>query len=105
MNINKRDESGKTLLHIAAQVGDVNAIKKILAAKADPNASFRIYNMNQTPLSWANASLRFQEDQLYEVAKLLLEAKADINLPLEEPPLYGAMISNSFKMVKYYVLN
>ena len=103
MNIHKKDKHGRTILHIAAQIGDINAIKKILAAKADPNIPYYVFNMNHTPLSWANANL--PKNQIYDVAKVLIEAKADINLPYEEPPLYGAMVSNNFKMVKYYIFN
>lgn len=103
MNIHQRDKQGRTILHIAAQIGDINAIRKILATKTDPNVTFYKYNAYHTPLSWANVNL--SNNQIYDVAKVLVEANADVNLPREESPLYGAMIRNNFEMVKYYIFN
>ena len=105
MDFNRRDKHGRTILHIAAQVGDLPAIKKILAAKADPNVTFKAYGTDHTPLSWANA--RLENNQIYEVAKTLMGAKADPSRPdvWSEAPLYGAIRQNNFKMVKYYMRN
>jgi len=47
-DINGRDRGGNTMLHLAAQAGDMNLVRALLAKRADPNA--------RTPKSMAPAA-------------------------------------------------
>ena len=49
-DINVRDRGGNTTLHLAAQAGDMNLVRALLAKRADPNA--------RTPKSTAPAGAR-----------------------------------------------
>jgi ankyrin repeat protein/uncharacterized glyoxalase superfamily protein PhnB len=60
-----------TPLHTAAQAGDLDAVRGLLAGGADPNA--REAGDNTTPLHWAAAAKQV------EIARALLDAGADVH--------------------------
>src|SRR4249919_1973402 len=60
-----------TPLHAAAQSGDVDAVRRLLADGADPNA--REAGDNTTPLHWAAAAKHV------EAVRALLDAGADVH--------------------------
>ena len=66
----ERDPSW-TPLHTAAQAGDLDGVRKLLADGADPNA--REAGDNTTPLHWAAAAKQV------EIARALLDAGADVH--------------------------
>lgn len=70
-NLNKKDESGRTLLHYAAQHGKPEIVELLLQAGADINA---ITTDGSTPLAEA------VENCHQQIASLLLEQGADPNL-------------------------
>ena len=70
MTSEHRDPSW-TPLHTAAQAGDLEAVRKLLADGADPNA--REAGDNTTPLHWAAAAKHV------EIARALLDAGADVH--------------------------
>jgi ankyrin repeat protein len=69
VNVNARDEIGKTPLHVAAAVGNKGAVELLLAKGADANAKDQL---GKTPLHWAAAGGQ------KEVAELLIAKGADI---------------------------
>jgi ankyrin repeat protein len=99
-SLNWADQDGFTALHLAVhhQLLDVSAL--LLAAKADPNASASGAG-GRTPLlvlaiefpansySPAKAQQLQRKDCTLEIAKLLLEAKADANEVRKAPPGHG----------------
>jgi hypothetical protein len=62
---------GWTPLHSAAQAGDLDAVRTLLEAGADPNA--REEGDNTTPLHWAAAGRHV------EIARALLDAGSDVH--------------------------
>jgi hypothetical protein len=64
------DDSGRTPLHIAAENGDTDMMRLLLASKADVNAR---NNLGQTPLHTAAAKNHL------DAVELLLANKADVN--------------------------
>ena len=77
-----RDSAGNTPLHLAALRGDADALDRLLAAGADPNA---LNEAGATPLHYAVASERM-------VAALLArDAKPDVVSKIGVTPLLGAV--------------
>src|SRR4051794_6818440 len=62
---------GWTALHTAARDGNLEAVRQLLAAGADPNA--REAGDNTTPLHWAAAASHL------DIVRALVDAGADVN--------------------------
>jgi len=76
-DVNRKHYSGETALMFAADSGDVNTIKTLLGAGADPNAKVLSFHAGElTPLT---ITINSRHEQRFEVAKILLEAKAEVN--------------------------
>lgn len=67
-DVNLRDHSGETALHLAVRNANIEIARELLAQRADPNAQD---NIRETPLFWAI------RDQNNNIAQLLLENAAD----------------------------
>ena len=87
---------GWTALHLAAEFGQVEAVRALLAASADPNTGSR-GDTGNTPLSVA-CTIQGNE----EIAVLLLVAGADVNAHLEDgaTPLHRAAENADEPMVR-----
>ena len=76
-SVNLKHYSGETALMFAADSGNENTIKALLGAGADPNATVGTPHAGElTPLS---ITINTDHPQRYEIAKILLAAKAEVN--------------------------
>lgn len=76
-NVNLKHYSGETALMFAADTGDENTIRVLLGAGADPNAKVGTPHAGElTPLT---ITINTDHPQRYEVARILLAAKAELN--------------------------
>ena len=87
VNINSRDEYGKTALIAASQEGHEDIVKTLIDARADCNA---IDGYRDTPLVWAahndhingrgrTALMLAAVGGYIDIVKVLIEARADVN--------------------------
>lgn len=102
-DFNHQNSEGNTLLHIAAERGDIETIKKCIANKADLNIQ---NNQRETALHIVAGKNR---NELYsyplsknniEIIRLLLEAKADANIGKCTTALNLAARSRSDEAIK-----
>ena len=77
-DVNKKDESGDTALHVAVDHGNVEIIKFLLEKGAKVNSKNKA---KLTPL-WKNGD--DDEETAMEIMRLLIKAGADVNVPNEE---------------------
>jgi len=91
--INRRNEHGETIVHIAARKGDLKQLKKVLKAGANVNEAD---NAGWTPLHEAVTKNQFK------AARLLLKSGANSNAPGPEgqTPLVDAVLNNNTKMAE-----
>ncbi|UJR27750.1 hypothetical protein I4U23_009024 [Adineta vaga] len=91
--INRRNEHGETIVHIAARKGDLKQIRKVLKAGANVNEAD---NAGWTPLHEAVTKNQFK------AARLLLKSGANANAPGPEgqTPLVDAVLNNNTKMAE-----
>ncbi|CAF0746031.1 unnamed protein product [Adineta ricciae] len=91
--INRRNEHGETIVHIAARKGDLKQLRKVLKAGAHVNEAD---NAGWTPLHEAVTKNQFK------AARLLLKSGANSNAPGPEgqTPLVDAVLNNNTKMAE-----
>lgn len=92
-DINKDLGEGQTLLHLAAEVGNIALVQKLVAHHADVH---RRDNAGRTPLHMAFFNKRTVEDRWQQIADILLHGGADPDArdkegrtPLDEAILSG----------------
>jgi hypothetical protein len=91
--------NNKNILHIAASIGDLNALEKALKLMSDSAPELlnapSSKDINDSPLFMAIA------DNQIEAAKLLIKAGADINIEVKGKPLiFYAVANDNLEMVK-----
>lgn len=109
-NINQQNHNGDTLLHIAARLGDVARVKELIEKKADLNLTNK---NNDTPLRIVAGKYRNRNhdmvapkrkyvltDQDIEIIRLLIEAKADVNIGENDTALNLAARSGSLEAIQ-----
>ncbi|CAF2044051.1 unnamed protein product [Rotaria magnacalcarata] len=91
--INRRNEHGETIVHIAARKGDIKQLRKVLKAGANVNEGD---NAGWTPLHEAVTKNQFK------AARLLLKSGANANAPGPEgqTPIVDAVLNNNTMMVE-----
>ncbi len=89
-DVNKANRDGTTALYIASNKGNIENVRMLLAAGANPNILTGDYYDKQTPLHIAV----FYE--YIDIVKLLLAAGADVNIPNK----YGKSPINLAKTMK-----
>ncbi|CAM4904021.1 unnamed protein product [Rotaria socialis] len=91
--INRRNEHGETIVHIAARKGDIKQLRKVLKAGANVNERD---NAGWTPLHEA-----VTKDQ-FKAARLLLKSGANANAPGPEgqTPIVDAVLNSNNMMVE-----
>lgn len=89
--VKKKLDDGRTLLHLAVSTDNVTYIKKLIELGSDVNALSKRLN---TPIHRCKS---------VEVAKLLVDAKADINLKNcnGQTALTNSFLSDNIKLCKF----
>ena len=80
-----RTGSGGTILHVACDKGDINLVKKLLEAGADPNVTDKF---GFTPLMRAVMSTSksgITTDVVYSIITALCNGKCNVNVPFVSP--------------------
>ncbi|KAK8126836.1 uncharacterized protein PG998_002595 [Apiospora kogelbergensis] len=95
-NVNVKDSSGESSLHLASARGHLEVVKLLVEKHADVKA---LDNGGWTPLHKASRNGRL------EVAKLLIEEGANIDTVTKDgqTPLYNACVHGSLKVVKLLI--
>ena len=96
-NINVRNRTGKTPLHLAAYYGKTVTAKSLIQAGADVNA---VNDFEQTPLHSAASS---PDNNTFEIAKSLIDAGIIVNWPDHEGATARHMAKHNRRSNKYLV--
>lgn len=94
--INRRDENGNSLLHMAVRAGNIEIVKYLVSRNADVNIE---NSRNETPLQ-----LAVNESSL-EIVKYLISHGADVGVKdnFNKTPLHNAVIEGEIELVKFIV--
>lgn len=95
--IDETNESGQTILHLAAGDDDLELVKHLLENGAKVNT---IDSVGETPLHYA-----VTEGDNLEIVRLLVEKGADVNAKniFSRIPLHLAIIVNRLELLEYFV--
>lgn len=101
--VNAEDANGQTPLHYAARAGDVESTRTLLAQGADVNV--KIERGNDTGKAALGLAARLPTAAGLEMARLLLEAKADVNSTdvQAETPLHFAAMNDHLKLAELLI--